>query len=138
MADIYFNFESASPNPSNGHKLPFLKHTARSSSKECAAPCAMERQRMRTLIRSRFTSWARQEHHNPQRAFVPTVGSSASPATHAQIHLQNQLQMKLIWRCWFSCRARMALKLRRWRNPYLKPSSSRQKTSTAETQRNAE
>src|SRR5438105_563042 len=137
MAGVFGNLDSASPNRSNERELIFLNHTARSSSKACAAPCATVPQGMRTLIRFRFISSARLEPRSRRKAFVPTVGLSDSPVTREQIHLLNQLQMKSIWRCLFFCCARMALKLRRWRNPYSKLSPKDSKTFT-ETERTTE
>src|SRR5205807_1520684 len=138
MADVSGKLESASLPPSNDRELTSLNYTARSSSTACAAPCAMVRQGTRTSIRFHFTFWARREPRSLRKAFGLTVGSLVSPVTREQIHLLNQVQMKSTLRCWCFCRVRMALKLRRCRNLYLKRSPRRRKTFAAKTQRNPE
>src|SRR3989442_15783746 len=138
MAGVYGNLELAGPNQSNAHESTSLQHTARSSSKACAAPCATVPQETRTLIGFRFTSWARLEPRSLRKAFVQMVGSSALLRMRRRTHLRSRLQTKSILRCSLWSHTITVLNLRRWRNPYSKRSPSRRKTFTAETQRNAE
>src|SRR3989442_5629999 len=97
MADVYGNLESASPNPSNDLELIFLNHTARSSSKACAALCATVPQGTRILILFRFTSSVRLEPRSLRKAFVQMVGSSALLRMRQRTHLRSRLQTKSIW-----------------------------------------
>src|SRR3989442_13036642 len=138
MAGVYGNLELAAPNPSNDHESTYLNNIARSSSKACAAPCATVRQGTRTLIRSRFTSWARLEPRSLRKAFVQMVGSSVLPLIHLRIHLLSRLPMKSISPSSSCSHILTVLKLRRWRNPYSKPLPKDSKTFTTETQRTTE
>ena len=138
MAGVYGNLELAAPNPLNDHESTYLNNIARSSSKACAAPCATVRQGTRTLIRSRFTSWARLEPRSLRKAFVQMVGSSALLRMRRRTHLRSRLQTKSILLCSLWSHTLTVLKLRRWRNPYLKRLPKDSKTFTTETQRTTE
>src|SRR5256712_8293064 len=133
MAGVYGNLELAAPNPSNDHESTYLNNIARSSSKACAAPCATVRQGTRTLIRFRVTSWARLEPRSLRKAFVQMVGSSALLRMRRRTHLRSRLQTKSILLCSLWSHTLTVLKLRRWRNPYLKRLPKDSKTFTTET-----
>ena len=138
MAGVYGNLELAGPNQSSDQESTSLQHTEQSSSKACAAPCVTVPQGTRTLIRSRFTSWARLEPRSLRKAFVQMVGSSALLRMRRRTHLRSRLQTKSILLCSLWSHTLTVLKLRRWRNPYLKRLPKDSKTFTTETQRTTE